>query len=119
MTDIRTLTVRVGNPDGVIKRFEGRSAWTLLRLIEAGDRGVTPLESPAPRWSHYVFVLRREGIVIETIEERHGGPYAGRHGRYLLRSPVVILDQQGLGVASARSWHGAPGSEPKSTGGLL
>jgi hypothetical protein len=85
------IKVRIGGPGGVVKRFEGRFAWTLLRLIEAGDRGVTPLESPAPRWSHYVYGIRREGVAIETIDEHHSGPYPGRHGRYVLRIPIEII----------------------------
>jgi hypothetical protein len=50
---------------------------------------------PAPRWSHYVDILRdrEEGPDIVTIEERHGGPYAGRHGRYQLRTPIYIVER--------------------------
>ena len=94
MSAVKKLTVRIGTPAGPMKTFEGRFAWTLLRLIEAGERGVTPIDWPAPRWSHYVFVLRREGLAIETIEERHAGPYAGRHGRYVLRTPVGIIERR-------------------------
>ncbi|MGL5362988.1 MAG: winged helix domain-containing protein [Bosea sp. (in: a-proteobacteria)] len=71
--------------------FAGRDAWTLARLIEAGDKGVTPLERPAPRWSEYVRRLRRAGLTIETITEKHGGPYSGHHGRYVLRSAITVL----------------------------
>ena len=42
----------------------------------------------------YVMMLCREGVVIETIEERHGGPFKGQHGRYVLRSPVVVLHRR-------------------------
>lgn len=69
----------------------GREAWALARLIEAGEVGCTPIEQPAPRWSHYVFLLRRRGLDIETIEERHGGPFKGSHGRYVLRTPMTVL----------------------------
>src|SRR5665811_1625975 len=34
--------------------FEGRDAWALDQLIRAGKRGCTPIDNPAPRWSHYV-----------------------------------------------------------------
>jgi hypothetical protein len=50
---------------------------------------------PGPRWSGYVFKLRRLGILIETLHEQHGGPFPGRHARYVLRSPVMVLDQNG------------------------
>lgn len=90
MADIIALTVRVGS-DGPEQTFKGRFAWTLNELIQAGPRGVTPLERPAPRWSHYVFRLRKEGVPIQTLEEAHGGAYGGRHGRYVLDCPVTIV----------------------------
>jgi hypothetical protein len=71
---------------------EGRDAWALLQLIEVGDAGCTPIDNPAPRWSHYVWKLRRAGFVIETVTEAHGGPFAGSHARYMLRSKVRVLE---------------------------
>ena len=68
----------------------GRLLWTLQQLVRAGARGVTPIERPAPRWSHYVHQLRALGLYIETIREEHGGDFPGHHGRYVLRSPVAI-----------------------------
>lgn len=67
---------------------KGREAWALDRLTEAGPRGCTPIEQPAPRWSAYVYRLRGLGVPIETIHEAHGGAFAGRHGRYVLRAEV-------------------------------
>jgi hypothetical protein len=75
----------------------GREAWALAQLIEAGERGCTPINQPAPRWSHYVFLLRRRGLDIETVEERHGGPFKGCHGRYVLRTPMTVLALSGAG----------------------
>jgi hypothetical protein len=91
---VTSIMVRIGGPQGLVKRFNGRFAWTLDKLVTAGPHGVTPLDQPAPRWSHYVFVLRREGVPIDTIKEIHGGPFSGRHARYVLRGPVEILDMQ-------------------------
>lgn len=71
----------------------GREAWCLAQLIANGPQGVTPLERPAPRWSDYVFRLRKRGLPVQTIEEPHGGPYRGHHARYRLDVPVVVLDQ--------------------------
>lgn len=90
-SDLRSITVRF---DDRTKTFEGRMAWTLGQLIEAGPTGCTPITHPAPRWSDYVFKLRREGVSIETIHEPHGGVYAGHHARYVLRSPVQIIETQ-------------------------
>ncbi|MGJ8623990.1 MAG: winged helix domain-containing protein [Yoonia sp.] len=67
---------------------KGREAWALNRLMVAGRKGCTPIEQPAPRWSAYVHRLRELGVPIETIWESHGGPYAGKHGRYVLRADV-------------------------------
>jgi hypothetical protein len=35
--------------------------------------------------------LRRAGLSIETLEERHAGPYPGQHARYVLRSEVEVV----------------------------
>ncbi|QRM31969.1 hypothetical protein JO965_13790 [Microvirga sp. VF16] len=77
-----------GGPE---RKFVGRFAWALFQLIQAADMGCTPIDQPAPRWSNYVFRLRRQGIVVETITEGHAGAYAGTHARYVLRSAVEVL----------------------------
>lgn len=83
----------IDNADGDrVVVISGRDLWALERLIEAGERGCTPIDDPAPRWSGYVHNLRNEGIVIETIHEKHGGPFPGTHARYVLRSRVERLD---------------------------
>lgn len=68
----------------------GREAWAMLELVEAGIRGCTPIDNPAPRWSHYVWLLRGHGIKVETIHEDHGGPFSGSHARYLLHDAVTL-----------------------------
>jgi hypothetical protein len=69
----------------------GREAWTLRRLLEAGAAGVATIDHPAPRWSHYIFKLRRAGLAITTDYERHTGPFPGTHGRYRLETSVTIV----------------------------
>jgi hypothetical protein len=90
MTLDRTFIVveMPADPDPLRLAFRGRVAWTLGALIDAGPRGVTPLERPAPRWSAYVHTLRKAGVIVDTIEEPHAGAYRGWHGRYILRSDV-------------------------------
>jgi hypothetical protein len=78
-------------PDGRSIQIKGREAWALHLLHEAGSAGVTPRENPAPRWSSYVHRLRRRGIVIETVRERHQGAFAGEHGRYVLASTLSLV----------------------------
>lgn len=92
MTNTVAMKVSVdGGPPVVLK---GRVAWCLDELVQAGGNGVTPVDRPAPRWSGYVDRLRDEfGVAIETVRERHGGAFAGQHGRYLLRSSVEILER--------------------------
>ncbi|MFZ8281141.1 winged helix domain-containing protein [Staphylococcus aureus] len=42
-----------------------------------------------------MFLLRHEhGIDIETVVEPHGGPFAGRHGRYVLREPLRVIERE-------------------------
>jgi hypothetical protein len=67
---------------------KGRNAWALDRLREAGPKGCTPIEQPAPRWAAYVHSLRTRGVPIETVTEPHGGEFSGMHGRYVLRAMV-------------------------------
>lgn len=69
----------------------GREAWALDQLLTAGQRGVTPITHVGPRWSEYIRRLRGRGIDIETIHEGHRGAFAGRHGRYLLKSTIEVL----------------------------
>lgn len=76
---------------GETLRLKGREAWTLAHLVNAGENGVIPLERPAPRWSAYVHSLRKRGLVIDTVDEPHAGPYSGTHGRYVLRTSLKVL----------------------------
>lgn len=79
-------------PDGSPITLTGRSAWALLELVKAGQRGCTPIENPGPRWSAYIFILRTDyALAIETINESHGGQFAGTHARYVLHSAIEIL----------------------------
>jgi hypothetical protein len=84
------ITIRM--PRGSCLTFSGREAWTLRRLLEAGAVGVTTIDHPAQRWSHYIFKLRKAGLV-NTNYEPHTGPFPGTHGRYRLESPVNIVEQ--------------------------
>lgn len=90
MTQKLTITARI-LPDGKPVTVIGRDAWALRNLVNAGAAGCTPIDHPGPRWSHYVFKLRGFGFVIETVDEKHGGPFAGSHARYVLRSQVEII----------------------------
>jgi hypothetical protein len=74
------------------KAVKGRDAWALAELLAAGARGVTPIANPGPRWSAYVRKLRKVGVAIETVHEEHGGIFAGHHARYVLRSPVQVIE---------------------------
>jgi hypothetical protein len=77
----------------------GRDAWALLELYRAGDAGCTPITHPGPRWSAYVLKLRKRGLQIETVSERHSGPFAGNHARYVLRSRIEVIAKDSGEVA--------------------
>jgi hypothetical protein len=72
--------------------FLGRQAWALNELVAAGETGCTPITTPGPRWSDYIFKLRREGVSVETIDERHGGSFSGSHARYVIRSSARLIE---------------------------
>jgi hypothetical protein len=79
--DVRTITPA------------GRDAWALGELILAGETECTPITTPGPRWSGYIFKLKRiYRLSIETVTEMHGGDFAGKHARYVLRSRVAFAD---------------------------
>lgn len=92
-----TVTFEVTEPDGIrVGYVAGRDAWALIELIRTGEQGCTPIDTPGPRWSGYVHHLRHEhGLIIETVTERHGGPFSGNHARYVLRSKVRLLSHEG------------------------
>ncbi|TPK16752.1 hypothetical protein FJ872_17935 [Mesorhizobium sp. B2-5-9] len=74
-------------PDGQTVHLEGRK-----QLINAGARGVTPLDLPTGvRMAHYIFLLRRH-FVISTRHESHGGDFGGTHARYTLETFVNITE---------------------------
>ncbi|RDW12092.1 hypothetical protein DIE28_15580 [Paracoccus thiocyanatus] len=81
--------MRDGEADPRIIVVKGRDRWALENLMQAGPRGCTPIDHPGPRWSAYVFKLKKAGICIETIHESHEGPFPGHHARYVLRSSVT------------------------------
>lgn len=87
------LKVRVGDLAGpVVTITAPRRIWALGELMRAGPRGCTSLQSPAPRWSAYIFALRHEhGIDIAALEESHAGQFSGSHARYILRSTIEVL----------------------------
>lgn len=85
-----SIVARIGGKGGRRVELRGRDGWALLQLIAAGSRGVTPIERIGPRWSAYVYKLRKAGIEIHTIRESHGGPFPGHHARYVLAVPVVV-----------------------------
>ena len=71
---------------------EGRDQWAFSELVKAGTYGCTPIDTPGPRWSAYVFTLRHEhGVPITTVNETHGGKYSGNHARYVLACNVTLV----------------------------
>ena len=89
-------------PGGPAFTCQGRDAWALLELVKAGPKGCTPIHNPGPRWSGYVFNLKRtHGLNIETRHEAHRGDFPGTHARYVLLSPVEILQRSDIAEREA------------------
>lgn len=107
-----TLTATIHRESQSDKKYPlvGRLAWTIFQLVQAGRKGCTPVNQPAPRWSDYVFQLRNMGFKIETITEKHTGAFAGQHGRYVLRDIVTI---EGSAVKEWSSQEALRGGAPK------
>jgi hypothetical protein len=100
MAKLHILARRVGDVSDLV--VTGRNAWALAELVRMGEAGCTPIENPGPRWSAYVFNLKREhGLDIETSHEAHQGMFAGTHARYFLRTPVEIVTRTEDDVAIA------------------
>lgn len=86
------LKLNVQIDTGNIVVVVGRAAWALLQLMAAGDTGCSYIDNPAPRWSGYIYKLRKMGVVIDTVREAHSGQFSGHHARYVLRSHVIVID---------------------------
>lgn len=89
----RKLVFKFDNGAGVIQTYtvRGQTSRTLYELVRAGPHGVTALEVStwALRLSAYIFNLRKLGLEIATLHEEHP---EGWHGRYVLVTPVEILN---------------------------
>jgi hypothetical protein len=91
----KRVAFNVHEGDGNVRRITppGRVAWALSSLIIAAGKGCTSIDNPGPRWSAYIFKLKRDyHLDIETITEGHGGEFKGTHARYVLRSRVQFAD---------------------------
>ena len=87
------VTVRI-EANGTTVTLTGRDAWAMQQLLAAREKGCTPIDNPAPRWSGYVFNLRQMGFDIETVHEPHKGPFPGTHARYILRSHITLCEKE-------------------------
>lgn len=90
MTKFQITAIILRENSAQTKVFVGRDAWALDALVRAGKKGVTPISHPAPRWSAYIHNLRKEGLVIDTLYEKHGGRFPGIHGRYVMKSEITL-----------------------------
>lgn len=70
--------------------LEGHIGWTMAQLANAGAQGVATIENPAPRWSAYVYSLRKLEIQIETEMEPNYSHYPGQYTRYRLVCGVNV-----------------------------
>lgn len=87
-----TFMVEAGDGQHELLELYGREAWALVELVRAGASGCTPITHPGPRWSGYVHRLRhKHGLDVETVHERHSGPFPGTHARYVLKSRVETV----------------------------
>lgn len=92
--DKAQFCIHNGSDEAEFITVSGRDRWALECLVAAGSKGCTPLDTPGPRWSGYVFNLRELGVIIETLTEPHSGPFSGTHARYVLHSKVIRVSDE-------------------------
>lgn len=68
---VQSFVVEADDGRAFVVGLKGRDAWALAQLIEAGERGCTPIDQPGPRWSGYVHKLRRAGIGGVQLKTDH------------------------------------------------
>jgi hypothetical protein len=72
----------------------GREAWTCRLLMQAGKQGISSLNHPGARLSHYIFRLRSYGFAIETLYTKHGGDFPGVHAVYVNHSDIRVIEDR-------------------------
>jgi winged helix domain-containing protein len=65
-------------------------------LYRAAAEGITTIEFPGVRVSAGILHLRRAGVDVQTIYEKHSGKFAGRHGRFVEKPRRTDLRRQPL-----------------------
>ena len=88
----KRIVVKAVGPSGQPFTETGQVAKVLSALVEAGEAGITPLarETWSLRLSDHVRKLKnRRGLIIVNLWGRHND---GRHARYVLRSPITIIE---------------------------
>lgn len=55
---------------------------------------------------------------VETIDEKHGGAFAGTHARYVLRSPLRVIETVRQGDTKSKRNDGGNGFAPLQTAGI-
>ncbi|MFT6527179.1 MAG: hypothetical protein ACJAXG_001126 [Celeribacter sp.] len=85
----RSYVITNGDDAPFTLTTKGRTAWLLDILRLTKGKGITTAELPAGvRVSSALHILRKKGVIVETVMEPHEGKYAGNHGRYFLVSKV-------------------------------
>ena len=89
MATLTTFIITAPNGQRFLN-LNGRVAWTLRLLSEAGPRGITAAELPAGvRLSAYIEKLRRlYGLSIRTEMTTARGEFRSSFGRYVLDDAV-------------------------------
>lgn len=81
------------SPDGVPFSVSGQEARTLSLLVQKGKTGLVAYDfqgGPPFRLPAYCHsLIKYKDLVIETRRENHDG---GWHGRFVLHTPVEILE---------------------------
>lgn len=78
-------------PDDKPRRFYGRDAKVLERLVLDQGEGCQASRKAAQGWANSVFNLRDAGLEVETVRNPRGDRKLRCRARYILRTPLAII----------------------------
>ena len=90
---VRIVKAKNDNHIGFI--FSGRPAWALETVCANGSQGLRTIDCPATQLPFYIWQLRQElgDDAVITKTEKHGGPFAGNHARYVLADETLRVER--------------------------
>jgi hypothetical protein len=90
------VITQAANPLFIGKVFTApRTSWALEMLIANGTQGLRTTDCSAMQLGYYIWCIRQElgDDAIITRMEKHYGPFAGEHARYILADQTIEVER--------------------------